>query len=178
MGIAIDKIDAVVLAGGVNRVALYEGYEPGYKALLEFGGVPSVQYTLKALAGLPGLGRTCLVGPEYELKQACAALPAADRLEYTAGADSFLGSIINGLSYFKDSRWVLVATADIPLATPAALTDFIAACAGQELSYEENVFLSVVPERHFSGEYAGAVKGFNRFRDLQVTVTKNKSRTW
>lgn len=42
-------IDVVVLAGGVNQIALYDGYQPGYKALVDFGGRPSLQYVLRAL---------------------------------------------------------------------------------------------------------------------------------
>ncbi len=42
-------IDVVVLAGGVNKIALYDGYQPGYKALVDFGGRPSIQYVLRAL---------------------------------------------------------------------------------------------------------------------------------
>jgi hypothetical protein len=63
---------------------------------------------------------------------------------------------------------VLVATADMPLITPQAVSDFLAACAQIETTYAENVFLSVVPERCYTGDYTKFTKPFNRFRDVAV----------
>jgi hypothetical protein len=37
-----DGVKAVVLAGGINRIPLFEGYTPGYKALMPFRGRPSI----------------------------------------------------------------------------------------------------------------------------------------
>lgn len=59
-------IDVVVLAGGVNRIALYDGYQPGYKALVDFGGRPSIQYVLRALRQSPYVRDLCIVGPRED----------------------------------------------------------------------------------------------------------------
>lgn len=58
----IGPVDALVLAGGINRIQFYQGYRPGYKALLPFGCKPSLRYVLDALEGVPQLGRRVVVG--------------------------------------------------------------------------------------------------------------------
>jgi len=44
---AVKHLDVVILAGGINRIPLYPGAKPGYKALLPFAGKPAIQYTLE-----------------------------------------------------------------------------------------------------------------------------------
>ncbi|MHB9132577.1 MAG: NTP transferase domain-containing protein [Armatimonadota bacterium] len=162
MGIEVTAHNTVVLAGGINRVELFEGYTPGYKALLPIGGQSSIQYTLDALRAIPRVAQICVVGPE-DLRHAVGA----DAAIVPAG-ETLMESIFNGLRHFADSPPVLIATADMPLITPAAITDFLDACAQQETTYAENLYLSVVPKRCYTGAYAQFTKGFNRFRDVAI----------
>ena len=67
-----DRVNAVVLAGGINRIPLFQGYTPGYKALLPFCGRPSILYTLDALKAVPQVARVCIAGPEADLRPALA----------------------------------------------------------------------------------------------------------
>jgi molybdopterin-guanine dinucleotide biosynthesis protein A len=157
-------VDAVVLAGGINRIQLFEGYTPGYKALLPFGEKPAIQYTLDALRAVPQVQRTCIVGPEAELRPVIAA----DDYAFVPSGETLMESIFNGLAHFKDSPMTLVATADVPLVTPQAITDFFDACAQIQTTYAENVLISVVPQRCYTGDYERFTKGFNRFKDVAV----------
>jgi molybdopterin-guanine dinucleotide biosynthesis protein A len=157
-------MDAVVLAGGINRIQLFEGYTPGYKALLPFGGKPAIQYTLDALRAVPQVERVCIVGPEMELHHAIAS----NHYDFVPSGETLMGSIFNGLGHFPDAPVVLVATADLPLVSPQAVTDFLSACERIETAYAENVFISVVPQRCYTGAYEKFTKGFNRFKDIAV----------
>jgi CTP:molybdopterin cytidylyltransferase MocA len=159
------SVDAVVLAGGVNRVELYDGYVPGYKSLLPIGGKLSVQYTIDALRGSGCIGRIALVGPP-ELRTALESL-YGEVLEYVPGGDSLLASFTKGLGHFAGSRHVLVTTADIPLIKAETVADFLAACTANGF-VDESMQLLCVPHAAFTGELAGSAKGFNRFRDAAI----------
>src|SRR5262249_29955141 len=63
-----DSVNAVVLAGGINHRPLFEGYTPGYKALVPLRGRPAILYPLDALMAAPQVERVCIVGPEAELR--------------------------------------------------------------------------------------------------------------
>jgi molybdopterin-guanine dinucleotide biosynthesis protein A len=156
-------IETVVLAGGINRIPLFEGYQPGYKALLPIAGKPSICYTLQALAATPQLGRVCIVGPEAELRPV-----VGEGYDFVPGGETLMESIFNGLNHVAGSSQVLVATADLPLIDPQAIADFLTACAQNETVYPENLFISVVPRQCYTGAYAQFTKGFNRFRDIAV----------
>lgn len=165
----LDQVDTVVLAGGMNATPLFEGATPGYKALLEFAGQPSICYTLAALRALPQVGRICIAGSEAALRPAIdaqATVPA--HYDFVPHGDTLLDSLYRGLAHFADSPMVLIVPADAPLITPKTIGDFIAACAPVETSFAQNLCLSVVPQRSFTGEYAGFPKGPNRFRDVAI----------
>jgi hypothetical protein len=77
-------------------------------------------------------------------------------------------SIFNGLRHFAGSRRVLVVTADLPLITPQAITDFLDACDRIPTAETTDLFVSVVPRRCYTGPYERFTKPFNRFRDIEV----------
>lgn len=166
MRVQTDRIDAVVLAGGVNQIALFAGDTPGYKALLPIGGQPAIRYTLDALRAVPQVQRICIVGPEAELRAALGA--EGDRYLYAPDGGSLIESIFSGLSHFADAPMVLFATADLPLITPRAISDFLTGCAVIETEYAENMFLSVVPQQYYTGPYVNFPKPFNRFKDASI----------
>ncbi|MDQ3023472.1 MAG: hypothetical protein M3R04_03650, partial [bacterium] len=77
----VSNLAAVILAGSLNKIPLYEGYKPGHKALLEFNGKPSIHYTLAALRLDPRITRICIVGSTKVLSAALAA-DAAGTIEH------------------------------------------------------------------------------------------------
>jgi 2-C-methyl-D-erythritol 4-phosphate cytidylyltransferase len=114
MQISLTGIDAVVLAGGVNTVALYEGYEPGYKALLPLGDKLAIQYTLDALRAVPGVKRIAIVGAVDELRPVLAEHGLTDCV-LVPGGDTIMDSIYHGLQHFADSSMVLMVTAQLSI---------------------------------------------------------------
>ncbi|MCC6442618.1 MAG: nucleotidyltransferase family protein [Armatimonadetes bacterium] len=151
--------------GGISPIPLYEGYAPGYKALLEFRGKPAIAYTLDALRGVPQIGEACIVGDEPSLRGAVAR-SGAEYCDFMPGGETLVESIFSGLSHFASSPAVLIVTADLPLLTSGAVRDFLSACSAVESGYEHNFLLSVVPERCYSGFYRDFTADFNRFRDI------------
>src|SRR5690606_36383066 len=116
---------AIVLAGGRNTIELYPGYEPGYKALLPIGGRPSIMYTLDALERAGRVKRICIIGEEAILRPVIEASGGRGDYEYIEGGETFFESIEHGLRYLTADDYVLVATADMPLVTAAAIEDFL-----------------------------------------------------
>ena len=167
-------LNVVILAGGVNRISLYKGYTPTYKALLPFAGRPAIAYTLDAVRDLPGLRRLFIVGPEERLREAIDAARLPVHCEFVPAGDSPMGSILNVLPRLKAggdgdaAPEVLFATADLPLVTPASVQIFLDACAGTPSPYPVNIFLSAVLSRAFTGPFARSHKGHMSFREGAV----------
>ncbi len=165
MRYATRTVNVLVLAGGMNRISLFPGYVPGYKALLPVRGRPLIRYTLEALAASGRVGRTCIVGPEEELRRTIGTLGDCDLLE---GGDTLLQNIIKGLGHFRNDPVVLVTTADLPLLSPSTVQYFLDACAEITVPAGSTVFWSLVPEEDFTLRERDVRKGFNRFRDRSV----------
>jgi GTP:adenosylcobinamide-phosphate guanylyltransferase len=165
MRYSLERVEAVVLAGGINSIELFDGYRPGYKALLPFCGKPSIQYVVKALEQVPNVAHISIVGPVDELSR---TLPQSDHLDFISPGESMIDNILIGLRHFRKSPIVLFLTGDLPLVTPEAIRDFLKIASRIETPYEQNIFLSVVPKWSFHGAYQKRIKGFNRFKDIAV----------
>ena len=144
MSLPNSGIDTVVLASGINKVPLYEGYEAGYKALLPVCGRASIHYSLDALDGVPEVGRICVEGPTALLEPELAARADRSRIEPIAGGETFLDSLVIGLKHFPDSKQVLFVTADLPLISPEAIGDFLEGCAAHPAE-RPCLYVSAVP---------------------------------
>ena len=166
MPLVLDRVDAVVLAGGGNAIALPSGEMPAYSALLPFGHSPAIGFILAALRQVPQVGRICVVGSEATLRPALG--DAADGLSFVPAGDTLIESMYRGLAHFADSRMVLLTTGDVPLITPAAILAFLANCRKVETTFPENLFLPVVPRGSFTGAFSQITQGFSRFRDLSI----------
>jgi len=164
MKFEIDKINVVVLAGGINRISLYDGYNAGYKGLVLFKGRPMIQFVLDAILDVPFVKRICIVGPD-EIRKGIEH-PAG--YEYAPGGNSPGESIFTGLRYFSDSPAVLLVPADLPLITPLSVIDFLEKCGSVETSYGSSIFWAMIPEESFRGPFSKVAKGYNRFRDIAV----------
>lgn len=159
-------MNAMVLAGGINRILLYQGYTPGYKALLLFHGKPAIQYTLDALRSTRAVRRICIVGPVQEIKE---TITNAGNYELVNSGETLIENIHRGLEHFRNSPFVLVIPADLPLATPQSIGNFLSMCAEVKTTYETNILWSMVREENFTGAFIKEKKkGFNRFKDVSV----------
>lgn len=159
-----ERVHVAVLAGGINRISLYEGYSPGYKGLVPLERRPAINFVLEAIGSVQQVERICIVGPE-EIRK---SIDDPARYEYAPEGRSEGESFFNGLRHFSHSPIVLFIPADLPLVTLGAVIDFLKICGRIETSYAASMFLAMIPEESFTGPFSGVKKGFNRFRDVSV----------
>ncbi|MBE0599150.1 MAG: nucleotidyltransferase family protein [Desulfuromonadales bacterium] len=157
------KIDTVLLAGGINRISLFEGYTPSLKALLSFHDRPSIDFVLAALGQAPQVGQICIVGPERELQP---AIREPERYTFVPGGERPGESVFHGLCHFRESAQILFATVDIPLVTPEAIATFLQ--QSLENRSRGDLFVSAVDHSRFTGPYAGCPKRCTRLRGRSV----------
>lgn len=161
-------VDVVLLAGGVNGVSLYPGYVPDLKAALEFAGEPSLVHVLRALRTAACVQRVCVVGPPERLHGLAASAGLASGVDFVPGGRTLVDSVTRGLEHFAGHPPVLLATADMPLLTPEAVEAFVAGCRSRETAYDQNIFLSGVDRRAFTGQWRQAPVKFLRFAHQAV----------
>lgn len=144
------NIPAVILAGGINTIQLFPGHTPGRKALLRYGGRPCLVSVASVLQGVPRVGRVCIIGSEPAVFSKEGLDPAFD---FLPGGDDIAASILSGLQYFAASKAVLFVTADLPMITSRAVEDFLGRVAQIDTAYDENIFISLVPDHCYRGKF-------------------------
>lgn len=164
MALRDQKVPAVVLAGGINRIPLYQGFRPGLKALLRFADRPSLHYVLDALRKVPRVGDIAVVGPKTELQP---LLPAAGGIEILPDAGSLTANLLRGARHFSEFSHTLFLPADLPLLTPRAIEDFLSASLDREIK-AGHFYWAMVERSSFRRHSFNISKGFDRFRDLSV----------
>jgi molybdopterin-guanine dinucleotide biosynthesis protein A len=158
-----DGVDAVVLAGGPPDAALTGGVSP--KAFAMVGSSTMVERVIAALRGVPQIRRIAVVGPDplppAVAAAATLAVPAAGRL---------LDNLSAGLAALEQDAPrgavpVLVAAADVPLLTSAAVAEFLQAAqaSGADAAY------AVVPRDVVARAAPGVRKTFVRLADGEFT---------
>lgn len=113
-------VDAVVLAGSVNRIALYPGNRPGRKALVEIAGRPLIAYVLDALTASRRVGKIFVVGAPEVLEYA-SRWP---RVQGVPEGHQLVRNAWRGLRA-AESPWVLFCNPDQPLLTTEMVDDFL-----------------------------------------------------
>jgi GTP:adenosylcobinamide-phosphate guanylyltransferase len=119
------SLGAIVLANGhADKLATKLGVP--HKALLDMGGVPMVLRVREALEASPLVGRTVIAclkgGPVAEALRGQTELAEAE-------GESFLNGIEQGFAAMPEADRAILATCDMPLLSPAAVTEL----AGQVL---------------------------------------------
>ncbi len=159
------NIPAVILAGGINTIQLYPGHTPGKKALLRYGGRPCVVSVASVLQGIPAVHRLSIVGSEPAVFRKEEMDPD---IKFLPGGADVAESIRRGLQCFAASKAVLFVTADLPMITARAVTDFLRRSAEIDTDYSKNIFFSLVPDYCYQGDFREVSKGFIRFKDTAV----------
>jgi CTP:molybdopterin cytidylyltransferase MocA len=148
------RVDAVVLAGSINRIALYPDHQPGYKALVEMRGRPLIAYVLDALHEARTIDRVIVVGA----REVLAYSRRWPRVDSVPDGHTLVRNAWRGLRFARTDR-VLFCNPDQPLLTTEMVDDF----AGRALPVDADVVTSWV--RHESlGPY---VEGEHKFADFK-----------
>ena len=120
-------VTAIVLGGGNSDDAVAARFGVPVKALAMIAGQPMAAHVLRALRS-GGVERIVYVGP---------VTPTLEELidTHIAARGTMLENLQAGLIAIGDAKRVLVATADIPLLTSAAVRDVLARDSGAGLVY-------------------------------------------
>lgn len=145
---------AVVIAGGTNRRALYDGYQPGYKALVEIEGRPLLSYVMEALEG--AVDEVGVVGDEKALS------PVTGPRTFAPGGRSLLDSLIQALKMFPDDPYVLLVPGDLPMLEKPMVEQFLALCRQRPRG---DFYLAMVPEERFHPPFDRIRKYMSPFKD-------------
>jgi molybdopterin-guanine dinucleotide biosynthesis protein A len=154
------SVDAVVLAGGPPAPELTGGTLP--KAFAPIGPSTMVEYVLTALSAAARIRRVALVGPD-PLPPAVARAVSL----HVAGRGSLLANLGAGLAALGPAAGgpVLVAAADVPLLTTAALDAFL----DDALAADVDVAYAIVPRADMERAFPGVRKTFVRLADGTFT---------
>jgi CTP:molybdopterin cytidylyltransferase MocA len=150
-----EPIDAVVLAGSVNRIALFPGNAPGRKALVEMNGWPLIGYVLDALEDAPSVGRIVVVGAP-EVRALASRWPGVDTVPE---GTTLVDNAWRGIQAGRTER-VLFCNPDQPLLSAAMVERF----TQRALACDADVVTSWVRLESL-GEYVEGEHKFARFGD-------------
>ncbi|MGK2924948.1 MAG: nucleotidyltransferase family protein [Lysobacterales bacterium] len=138
-------LDAIVLAGtDANPRRMIRGQN---KAFLEIGGQTLVRRVVEALLQAATIGQVFVVGPSERLRAVLDGLP--ERVIVVEQAGKMLSNAWAAI-YAAEARYrerqgqddlqrpLLFISSDLPLASPAAVDDFVNRCAGEDERQPEN----------------------------------------
>lgn len=112
-------VDAVVLAGGSAKGLA----EVPAKGLVPINGRPMVEYVVEALRRCPDIENVCVVMPVvHALKQ------DGEHVKVVVASGNLPEVAKAGIDCLGAKNKVLVLSADIPLLTPEAVSDFLRRC--------------------------------------------------
>ncbi|MEG6585207.1 nucleotidyltransferase family protein [Dendrosporobacter sp. 1207_IL3150] len=153
--------DAIILAGGANNKSLSKVNPQPYEALIEIAGRPMVSFVADALAASSHVNRIFVVGPAKELAN-CQFPGNTTVLE---GGRTILETISIGMEALGHKDKVLIATADIPLLTQAAVDDFLAQCS----KVNADLYYPVVAKDINNRQYPDSKRTYVRLKEGTFT---------
>ncbi len=156
-------VDCLVLAGGPGgELAQMEGVSS--KSLVKLGEKDLLYYVLKAIRGVKEIRRIALVGPSAELDHLAAEF-SAEIVPGVSGDSSIAQNVLTGTRYLVPSHPLLVSSADIPLVTPEAVSDFLKKCS----PYEDDLYYPIVRRENIENRFPGADRTYASFREGSFT---------
>jgi len=135
-------VDAVVLAGGSAK----DLAPVSAKGLVPVNGRPMVEYVVDSLCRCTDIDRICVVLP-VEHSFSCF-----DSKVGVAVADGSLPEVARaGINFLNADKPVLFLSADVPLITPEAITDFLDRCSEREAGVYYPIVRYGESEKRFPG---------------------------
>jgi len=155
-------VDAVVLAGGVDRGEIAAETGVVYRPLLDVAGRPIIRRVLAALRGAVSVDRIVLGAPAC-VQEAVGEEAVDTRVD---AGESFVESMERGVAAAPGtSDSVLIITADLPLLTPGAVNDLVeqAALARADLVYP------IIPKESSERLFPGGKRTYVTLREGTFT---------
>ncbi len=154
-------MEAVLLAGGVNKGKLAERSSERWEALIDIKGRPMAAYVVKAMLDSGIISRVVVSGPD-ELKAALSEF--GDKVTLVKPGEHLLDSLLNALSEVRESMAV-IGTADIPLLTGDAIKEMAEACGRDKAE----VYYALVYKEDYDRQYPGGERTYVKLKDGVLT---------
>jgi molybdopterin-guanine dinucleotide biosynthesis protein A len=159
-------IDAIVLAGGGLERERFPELDPGIqrKAQIPILGRPVVEHVVRALRETSATGRIVVVGHPSLASDQMLALDA----QLVPEAGDIAANLRAGLDALPGAERVLALSGDLPLVTPAALSDLFSRAPDADVVFpvvERDAVLRAFPGREwmFARSPDGAFTGSSAF---------------
>lgn len=146
-------IDALVLAGSPNNGTLKNTSREKYEALIKIGPCSMVTYVVNALKNSGQIGRILVVAPPAVKKV------LSPEVHWEASGQTMMENLQRGCALME--RPFLLATCDIPLLTPGAVTGFLGLCGDNR----DDLYFPLVPREAVEGKYPGAKRTYVKFKE-------------
>lgn len=152
-------VDAVVLAGGSAKGLSVE--ETDTKALITIHDRPMVGYVVDALRRTPEVQKIVVVISKDGSREAWAE--EADVIVVSDG--SMTDNLFAGLEKVDQKGLVLVTSADIPLLSSKAISDFLERCS----RFEAKLYYPIIARGELEKQYPGSVRTYARMKEGYYT---------
>lgn len=139
--------DAIILAGGTSDKQFNAIAKERFEALIDIGGQPMVTFVARALAASSKVDQIYIVGPREQL----ISCDFPVNVTIIEGGNTIVDTIQIGMRRVCHDSKVLVATADIPLLTTAAVDDFLAQCDHEKADLYYPIVSKEVNDRRYPG---------------------------
>ncbi len=153
-------IDCIIVAGGGNG-ELVQSENVENKALIPLGGRPMICHVLGAFRQLDIIRRIIIVGPLDELSFAAEEFQA----ELIAEEGTILNNLLAASRLLDQDAHLLISSADIPLVSPEAVTDFVNKC----YPYEDDFYYPIISREKSETLFPGVSRTYVHF--LEGTFT-------
>lgn len=153
--------DAIVLAGGISSEQLRQYSRAEYEALIEVGGKPMVSFVVDALLKVAEIRKVMVVGPQSELSRYLVDT----RIKVVENGNGIIENVLIALSNMQPTEKVIIATADIPMLTPEAVSDFLDRCARIDADF----YYPIVAKEENEKQYPGMRRTYVKLKEGTFT---------
>lgn len=149
--------DVVVLAGSGKSTELTQQQGVENKAFIPIHGKPMLAYVLEALKAADNIGRIVVVGPVGAL----APLIEQYGILAVPEAATIPENLRKGVDALLPRQHFMIATADIPFLTPAAVNEFIQSCK----PYDADLYYPIVSKVDSEHRFPGVLRTYVTLRE-------------
>ncbi len=147
-------IDCIVVAGGGDG-ELVQQENVINKALISIGSRPMISYVIDAFRQIDHINRIIVAGPVEQL----SFLKDPFRVELIPEQGTILQNLLAASKRLDKPSHVLVSSADIPLISPEAVSDFIEKC----LPYDYDFYYPIVSREKSEALFPGVRRTYVSF---------------
>lgn len=156
---------AIVTAGGIPQPEdpLYVYSNGDSKALIDVAGKPMVQWVLDALGGAKSVDQVIVIGLSPKSGVTCKK-----PLHFVSNQGRMLANIVAGINKVlelnKRSKYVLVASSDIPAIKPEMVDWLIETC----MQTKDDLYYGVCPKDVMEARFPGSKRTYTHLKDMDV----------